>query len=153
MSKQTGKYILLAVSLFIGIFITAAATAGATSLKEGILQETKQVAGDTYSTQESGEQSLTRTIQRGIQAVIGILGVVAVIMILYAGFTWLTAGGNEEQVKKAKKIIKQAVIGLIIISLAYALVAFVLGQRIFGGAPPQPQPGQQVPGETGMFVG
>ena len=38
----------------------------------------------------------------------------------------MTAGGNEEQIKKAKKIIVQTVIGIIIISAAFMLVMLVL---------------------------
>jgi len=47
-------------------------------------------------------------------------------MILYAGFQWMTAGGNEDKVSSAKKIISAAVVGLIIILLAWAIVNFVL---------------------------
>ncbi|MEK7538198.1 MAG: hypothetical protein AAB619_04480, partial [Patescibacteria group bacterium] len=50
---------------------------------------------------------------------------IAVTMIIYGGFTWLTAAGNEENVEKAKRIISAAVIGLIVILLAWAIVIFV----------------------------
>jgi hypothetical protein len=53
------------------------------------------------------------------------LGIIAVVIILYGGFVWLTAAGNEEKVSRAKKIITAAVIGLIIILAAYLIVGFV----------------------------
>lgn len=98
------------------------------SLKEDILQEAEFSAKATYDTEKTGEAPLIEAIQNGISVVLGILGVVAVIMILYAGFLWLTAGGSEENVTKAKKIIKQAAIGIIIISLAYGIVGFIFSQ-------------------------
>lgn len=72
-----------------------------------------------------GTADLKDTVINIIQWVLGLLGLIAVIMILYGGFMWMTAGGNEEKVASAKKIISAAVIGLIIILLAWAIVIFV----------------------------
>lgn len=55
-----------------------------------------------------------------------ILGLALVIFIIYAGFLWMTAMGNEDQIKKAKGIIKNCLIGLVIILLAYTITTFVL---------------------------
>ena len=48
------------------------------------------------------------------------------ILIIYAGFIWTMARGEAKDVDKAKNMIKQAVIGLIIVFAAYAIAAFVL---------------------------
>ena len=69
---------------------------------------------------------LEATVIKIVQWVLTLLGLIAVIMILYGGFTWLTAGGNEEKVASAKKIISAAIIGLIIVLLAWAIVTFVV---------------------------
>ena len=61
-----------------------------------------------------------------INIALGFLGIIAVIIILFAGFKWMTAAGNEEQVSSAKKMIVQAVIGLAIIFLAWAIANFVI---------------------------
>lgn len=63
---------------------------------------------------------------RIINFVLSLLGIVSVIIILYAGFTWMTAGGNEEKVGSAKKILSAAVMGLIIILTSYSIMSFVL---------------------------
>jgi len=63
-----------------------------------------------------------------ISWVLGLLGLAAVIMIIYGGVIWMTAAGNEERVTKAKKILKYAVIGLVIILLSYVLVNFIFSQ-------------------------
>ena len=54
------------------------------------------------------------------------VGFLAFAFILYAGFLWMTAGGNEENVTKAKTMMRNAVVGFIIISAAYATVNFVI---------------------------
>jgi hypothetical protein len=61
-----------------------------------------------------------------INVVIGFLGIVLLCLFLYAGFLWMTAGGEEKTVSKAKQILVQAVIGYFIIGTAYALTTFVL---------------------------
>jgi len=54
------------------------------------------------------------------------LGIIAVVVILIGGFRWMTAGGNEDKVASAKKMIIAGAIGLIIILAAYAIVQFVI---------------------------
>jgi hypothetical protein len=74
-----------------------------------------------------GQADLKTTVINVIQWVLGILALVAVVMIIFGGFTWLTAAGSEEKIEKAKKIISAAVIGLIVVLLAWAIVIFVAG--------------------------
>ena len=73
-----------------------------------------------------GDADLQETVIQIVQWVLGLLGLIAVIMILYGGFVWITAGGNEDKVGQAKKIISAAVVGLIIVLLAWAIVTFVV---------------------------
>ena len=61
-----------------------------------------------------------------INLILTFLGVIAVILVIYAGILWMTAGGNDDQVGKAKNLMKNAVIGLVIIFAAWALASFVL---------------------------
>lgn len=68
-------------------------------------------------------------IFKTIQYLLTFLGVVAVVVILIGGFMWMTAAGNDEKVGKAKKIIVQGLIGLIIVLLAFAIATFVI-QRL-----------------------
>jgi hypothetical protein len=53
-----------------------------------------------------------------------VLGVLFVCLTVYAGFLWMTAGGNEEHIEKAKKLLFRAVIGLIIVLSAYSIAWF-----------------------------
>ncbi len=68
---------------------------------------------------------LPTLIGRFISIALGILGLVFVIYVVYAGFLYLTAQGEETNVKKAKKMLSQAVIGLVLIVSAYAITNLV----------------------------
>ncbi len=66
-----------------------------------------------------------------IYVALGLLGIVLLVIIIYAGFLWMTSGGNEEQIAKAKKYLTNGVIGLIIILCSYAITYFVI-TRLMG---------------------
>ena len=71
-----------------------------------------------------------------IKGFLSVLGIIFIILIIVAGYNWMTAGGEEEKVTKAKDMIKRAVIGLIIIVAAYAISYFVfqaLSGTVTGG--------------------
>ena len=53
------------------------------------------------------------------------LGVIFLLLTIYAGFIWMTAQGNEETVTKAKTLLRNAIIGLIITLAAYSIASFV----------------------------
>ncbi|MBR3252697.1 hypothetical protein IKF84_01325 [Candidatus Saccharibacteria bacterium] len=69
---------------------------------------------------------LSGAITTIINAVIGILGIVAAIFIVVGGVNYMTSAGDASKVEKAKKTILWAVIGLIIASLTFVIVNFVL---------------------------
>ena len=73
-----------------------------------------------------GTQDIRVTIARIINVAMGLLGIIAVVIILLGGFKWMTAGGNDDKVKEAKKLIVSGVIGLVIILTAFAIANFVL---------------------------
>lgn len=61
-----------------------------------------------------------------VNALLGIVGVIFLILVIYGGFLWMTAGGNEETVKKARSLIIGAIAGMVIIFMAYAITQFVI---------------------------
>lgn len=70
------------------------------------------------------------TIARIIRVAMGLLGIVAVVIVLIGGFTWMTAGGNDEKVAEAKKWIFAGIIGLAIILSAFAISSFVINSLV-----------------------
>ena len=71
-----------------------------------------------------------------INTLLYFIGIVFLLLIIYAGYLWMMARGNEEEIKKASKIFREAVTGLIIILLARIITEFILTQA--GGAVNEP---------------
>lgn len=65
-------------------------------------------------------------IARVIKAVLGLVGSIGLLMFIYGGFLWLTAGGSEERVKKGREVLTWAVIGLATIFTSYAILNFII---------------------------
>lgn len=68
------------------------------------------------------ETDIPAFIARGIRGVLGVIGAIALLMFVYGGIIWMTAGGEAKNVEGAKHIIKNAVIGLLLIFFAYNLI-------------------------------
>ena len=66
------------------------------------------------------------TAESIIDKLLGFLGLIAVAVILYGGFRWMTAGGNEDAVKKAKHTLTAGIIGLVIVLAAWGIARFVI---------------------------
>lgn len=61
-----------------------------------------------------------------INVFLSVLGIIFVVLVVYAGYLWMTAGGEATKVDKAKKLLGQAIIGLVIIVAAYSISTFVI---------------------------
>lgn len=77
-----------------------------------------------------GTQDVRTTVASIIRVMMGLLGIVAVVIILIGGFYWMTAGGDEGRVETGKKWIFSGIIGLAIILSAYALANFVINSLV-----------------------
>ncbi len=92
-------------------------------------------AGGGLASTCSGTECIATVVGQVINIVLGFLGVVLMCIFLYAGFLWMTAGGEMENVKKATQMLRNAIAGLIIITASYAITTFVLDRlaEIAGG--------------------
>lgn len=86
----------------------------------------KNVADDHGPYKAATTLTLSRSIGYVVSAFLSILGVIFIILVLIAGYNWMTAAGDETKVTKAKVTIRYAVIGLVIIVSSYAIWNFVL---------------------------
>lgn len=77
-----------------------------------------------------GNASPVATTANIINWGLGILGLFFLILMLYGGFLWMSAQGNEESVTKAKKVIMGAVIGLVIILASYGTSYYIFNNLI-----------------------
>lgn len=60
-----------------------------------------------------------------IKTVLSLVGIIFLILTVYAGYLWMTARGEDEQVSKAKEIIKSSITGLFVVVSAYAITVFI----------------------------
>lgn len=65
--------------------------------------------------------------------VLSLVGIIFLVLMIWAGTLWMTAAGNEEKIDEAKKIVFAALVGLILIAAAYAITRFV-GQTLLNGS-------------------
>ncbi len=120
---------ILGIFLFIACGILPVAhfvfAADDTSTPIGLLKSNLTGVGTGVGDTSTGTE-LPQRIGAIIKVAVGVLGIVLTCLIIYGGFLWMTAGGDPGQVKKAKGYITDAIIGLIICILAYAITTFVI---------------------------
>lgn len=98
-------------------------------LSSSALAQDEDILGVSYGAASGlGGGDVRIVVANIISVALALLGIIAVLLMLYAGFTWMTAGGNEDKVATAKKTIMYAVIGLAIIMTSYAIMRFVIGE-------------------------
>lgn len=73
-----------------------------------------------------GTQDLRVTVMKIVRIFLGFVGIIAIIINLYAGYLWMSSAGNAEQIEKAKKTLRNAIIGLVIIFAAFMIVSFII---------------------------
>ena len=81
-----------------------------------------------------GDRDPREIVASVVRIILGFLGIIAVVIILLGGFKWMTAGGNEDKVGEAKKLIMAGIIGLVIILASWGIATFVLNQLIIATA-------------------
>ncbi|HJV33158.1 MAG TPA: hypothetical protein VJ694_03970, partial [Patescibacteria group bacterium] len=86
--------------------------------------------GETIGT---GTEDIRIVIARLIRGFFGFLGIIAVLLVLYAGFLWMTAAGEADKIDRAKKILTSAIIGLVIMLSAYGITSFVISRLLGEG--------------------
>lgn len=102
----------------------------AQGLKEGIQKSLQQTGEVGAGFVRADEQALPLIVGRIINGMLGIVGILFVVLMVYAGFLYMTSRGDEQQVTKAKKLIIEAVIGLGITLSAYAITTFVVSNLV-----------------------
>lgn len=68
-----------------------------------------------------------------IKIFLSFLGVIFLVLMIYAGFNWMVAAGDEEQITKSRNTIRAAIIGLLIVIASYALSVFII-EQLWGAA-------------------
>lgn len=120
--KKIGKYLIAFTFLLV---------VGAIFLWPNILLAADLDTGIEYGAQTGlSDQDPRVTVAKIIRIFLGFLGIIAVSLIMYGGWLYMTSEGNEEKITKAKQVIKNAVIGLLIILASFSIVSFIIGRLL-----------------------
>lgn len=128
MFNLTKKYWLITVTLFIfSFFLISTVLAGPAEIVEGGFANTGKAAGFNISDDDvTPEREFVEAWATYASGFAGVLSAVAVLLLIYSGWLWMSAMGNEEQVGNAKKIILGAIIGLTIIISARIIAELII---------------------------
>jgi cbb3-type cytochrome oxidase subunit 3 len=125
--KNKKKNILFLIS-FLNFFIfnfllisNVIAGEGVNKALSGLTTATNKGFGDNHGL----ETNISTAIGKVVGAGLAFIGTLFLILIIYGGFVWMFARGNEQEVEKAKSLISQAIIGLIIVLAAYAITSYI----------------------------
>lgn len=131
--KKVLSFLILGVfCLSLGMFAVAGNVSAAgleDKLRNGIQEGggINTVAEGVYGTEATTKYgNLENIVTIVINAILGLIGMIFLVLTVYAGFLWMTAQGNEDNVTKAKSILTTSIIGLIIIVAAYAITNFII---------------------------
>lgn len=114
----TTSLIIVGFLLTVNLVIADQGDYGVNATAEGI--------GSTILQEIGSLETIAYLAGKIIRPILGIVGVVMFVLVLYGGIIWLIAAGNEEQIGRAKKIITNSVIGLAFTVFAYLIVYFIL---------------------------
>jgi len=88
-------------------------------------------SGDQGPYVEASEYTLSVIIGLAVNILLSFLGIIFIILIILAGYHWMTAGGNQETITKAKGSLKSSIVGLLIVVGAYAIWELIASQLFF----------------------
>ena len=121
---------LITLTTFLSLTMAPPAFAIVGDVEDDIRDQLKPIE-DVYNPKgDVTPASFSKTIAELIKVALQFLGIIFLVLILYAGFLWLTSAGSEDKISKAKKIMAAAIIGSAIILTAYIITSFVLNQLL-----------------------
>lgn len=122
------KIIKRILPFFIAVIIVLPGLVLAQGVETGNTNFLNNISGPAevmQNTAHLGNASLSFTIAIIIKVILSLLGIIFLILMIFTGYRWMTASGNEEAVTKAKHTLKTSIIGLIIILAAFAITTFI----------------------------
>ncbi|MGE5425507.1 MAG: hypothetical protein ACM3PZ_00220 [Bacillota bacterium] len=135
--KPIFTFLLLTAVMILPYFVFAQTTTGGTintGSQANPIQMLENVAtgqsGQGGPYQAADESTLPQIVGLIVNAALGLLGIIFIILIIYAGYLWMAASGNQAAVDKAKKIITSSIIGLVIVLSSWSIWVFVLQNLI-----------------------
>ncbi len=122
---------LTAVFILPGIALAQGSPAAAPQTQSGLMNRLESV-GQQSGFETGGAASVPTIIGTVISVTLSFLGAIFLGLMIYAGYKWMTAAGNEQDIEKAKSTIKQAIIGLIVVLSSWSIWTFIFKAFILG---------------------
>jgi len=121
--------------------VVSLALAGPVAADEATNSNSNDTSASDYWGGTDVEQNIQSNIKLGerdpreiaaqvVNILLGFLGIVAVVIILAGGFKWMTAGGNQDKVDEAKKLMSAGIIGIVIVLAAFGIARFVINALV-----------------------
>jgi type IV secretory pathway VirB2 component (pilin) len=126
--QSIGLVAVMIASLTLLIALPIAHTAALTANQQTVCDSIG--SGPDCAANTNGGSDVNNVITTIINLLSGVVGVVAVIMIVVAGFKYITSSGDSTKLTSAKNTLLYALIGLVIVALAQAIVRFVLVKTV-----------------------
>ncbi|MFA5109654.1 MAG: hypothetical protein WC458_03885 [Patescibacteria group bacterium] len=129
--KKKLSFIFLLFILSVSLFLPVAGAnfslaAPVSDTLEGLDISANEVSAFEPQTSGSyGTDFLATKAGQIVGLILSFVGVLFLILMIYAGIMWMTASGNEQQISKAKSLLINAIIGIIVVFAAYAAVSFL----------------------------
>ncbi len=124
MSKYSQTILSMITVLFVGMFLLRSVHVyGAEGTLTGGVKDATKAA---YGKEVTRDTQISTIVGSLINGALGLLGTVFLLFLFIAGYHWMTAAGNEEEITEAKARIWQAIMGLIIVMAALLITQFVL---------------------------
>ena len=114
------------ISIIIAVVLLAMSSAPSVSALDFGSEATKKAAGDAGYNPGTTETTFAETVGTIVYLLLSFSGVIFLVLMVYAGYLWMIARGDEAEVEKAQKIIISSIIGLIILVGAYSITTFVV---------------------------
>lgn len=121
-TKSLLKQLLIVLGLMVGALTLLSLVPTASAALLSPTDNPQEIAAAT-----GGEGSARSLALRMVSYFLTFLGLIAVVMVIYGGITYVTAAGEDEKINSAKKIIMYALIGIVIVLISFAIVNTILG--------------------------
>ena len=112
---------LLTAGMMIGLTVLPLATTASAQVSEGFNAVASE-GDELYGKSIDGDGGV---VQSAVNILLWVIGILAVIMIIWSGFRYIWSNGDSSKITNAKNTLIYSIVGLVIAIMAYAIVNFV----------------------------
>jgi hypothetical protein len=114
--------------IFILFFLFLINKQTANAVNNTVLQDLSIVGFNAQYQAKEANTDIAVYVGNIVQYILGFLGVIFLVLLIYSGFLWMTARGESEAVSTSKDILTNAIIGLMIVLMSYVVTSYVVSK-------------------------